>query len=146
ASGLVNKSDLYTKYLAIASDAASSEDLGAKAIEKQMQELWTRNIVSAAKDPSKLQKAVGRHQFHQVLMELQQEQEQEQEHQQQGQQQQKENDVFCAACTLIPSDPSDDDYSHKSSTRTSFGSTVPFEGKSNIDGPGEPSCKLHGDV
>ncbi|KAG9070862.1 hypothetical protein KI688_008403 [Linnemannia hyalina] len=76
---------LYTKYLAIASDAASSEDLDVRAIGKQMQELWereqvalkkywkdqeplrklrTRNIIVAAKDSSKLQKAVSRHQLH----------------------------------------------------------------------------------
>ncbi|KAF9140439.1 hypothetical protein BG015_001662 [Linnemannia schmuckeri] len=176
ARGLGSKQVLHTKYLAIASDAASSEDLDVKAIGKQMQELWvkekatlnnywkdqeplrklrTRNIISAAKDSSKLQKAVGRHQLRQALIELRQEQEQgqeeqekerEQERKQQGQQQQKESDVFCASGTLIPSDPSDDDYSHEASTRTSFGSTVPLEGKCNIDGPGEPSSKLRGDA
>ncbi|KAF9111959.1 hypothetical protein BGX27_004180 [Mortierella sp. AM989] len=100
AGNLVNKSDLHTKYLAIASNAASSEDLDLKAIGKQMQELWvneqaalkfywkdqeplrklrTRNIISVANDSSKLQNAVGRHQLHQSLLELQR----EQEHQQQ---------------------------------------------------------------
>ncbi|KAG0197347.1 hypothetical protein BGX33_000727 [Mortierella sp. NVP41] len=177
ARGLGSKQVLHTKYLAIASDAASSEDLDVKAIGKKMQELWvkekatlknywidqeplrklrTRNIISAAKDSSKLQKAVGRHQLRQALIELRQEKEQgqekeqeeerEEERKQQEQQQQKESDVFCASGTLIPSDPSDDDYSHESSTRTSFGSTVPLEGKCNIDGPGEPSSKLRGDA
>ena len=44
------------------------------------------------------------------------EQEQEQE------QQPNDGEVFSADGTLIPSDQSDDDYSHKSNTRTSFGS------------------------
>ena len=46
ARGLVNKSDLHTKYLAIASDAALSEDLDVKAIGKQMQELWMEEQVA----------------------------------------------------------------------------------------------------
>lgn len=46
ARGLVNKSDLHTKYLAIASEAASSEDLDVKAIGKQMQELWVKEQVA----------------------------------------------------------------------------------------------------
>ncbi|KAG0291027.1 hypothetical protein BGZ98_003189, partial [Dissophora globulifera] len=90
------------------------------------------NVVSAAKDSSRLQKAVGRHQLHQALMELQQEEQEEQEqeqeyeheheqHKQEEQaQQQKESEVFCAIGPFIPSDPSDDDFSHKSSTRTTL--------------------------
>ena len=39
---LVSKSNLHTKYLAIASDAASSEDLDVKAIGKQLEELWVK--------------------------------------------------------------------------------------------------------
>ncbi|KAG0366851.1 hypothetical protein BGZ54_004790 [Gamsiella multidivaricata] len=165
ARGLANKSDLHTKCLAIAIKAASSEDLEVKAIGKRMQELWVneqaalkdywkeqeplrklriRNIMSAAKDSPKLQKAVDRHQLHRALVELKQVQSYCQ--QQQGQQQQqKENEVFYAVGILSPSDPSDDDYSHKSSTRTSFGSIILQEGKSNIHGPGEPSSRLIGD-
>ncbi|KAF9410345.1 hypothetical protein BGZ76_005529, partial [Entomortierella beljakovae] len=180
----VNKSDLHTKYLAIASNAASSEDLDLKAagilgegryIEDLLEGPRASKKAMAAKDSSKLQKADGRHQLRQSLMELkreqerqQQEQEQEQqkqeqehqqqeqqqqkqeqeqnteqEHQQQEQQQQEESDTFCTA-VLIPSDTSDDDYSQsqKSSARTSFGSTVTLVGRSNIDGPGEPSCQV----
>ncbi|KAI7819624.1 hypothetical protein BC939DRAFT_479478 [Gamsiella multidivaricata] len=100
--------------------------------------------MSAAKDSPKLQKAVDRHQLHRALVELKQVQSYCQ--QQQGQQQQqKENEVFYAVGILSPSDPSDDDYSHKSSTRTSFGSIILQEGKSNIHGPGEPSSRLIGD-
>ncbi|GJJ79274.1 hypothetical protein EMPS_11635 [Entomortierella parvispora] len=161
----------------MASDAASSEDLDSKATGEQMLKLWvkekaalknfwkdqeplrklrTRNIISAAKDSSKLQKAVGRHQLRQALIELQQEQaheqvreqeqEQEKAHKQPGQQQQKDDVPFCANGTPIPSDSDDENYSQKSSARTSFGSTGPLEGRSNIDGPGEPSSKLHGNA
>ncbi|KAF9583968.1 hypothetical protein BGW38_007986 [Lunasporangiospora selenospora] len=156
----------------MAFDVTSSDDLESKAIGEQMLKLWrkektalnnfwkdreprrklrTRNIISAAKDSSKLQKAVGRHQLRQALVELQQEQAHEQEKEQeqarkQQEQQQKGSGVFCANGTTIPSDSDDDDYSQESSTRTSFGSTGPLEGKSNIDGPGEPSSKVHGDA
>lgn len=47
--GLVNKSDLHTKYLAIASDAAKSEDLNVKAIGMQMQERWVKEQVALKK-------------------------------------------------------------------------------------------------
>lgn len=70
----------------------------------------------------------------------------EQECKQHEQHQQMEDVVFYASGTLVPSDSGDDDYSHKSSNRTSFGSTGLLEGKSNIDGPGEPSSKLHGNA
>ncbi|KAF9956310.1 hypothetical protein BGZ72_002849 [Mortierella alpina] len=164
ARGLVTKQMLHTKYLAIAKNAASSEDLEVKAIGDQMQELWvkeqvalsnywkeleplrklrTRNIISAAKDSSTLQRAVGRHQLRKALLELQQEE--QQDDQLQGHQQKKGSDVFCASSALIPSETSDDDFSEESSRRTSFGSTGVCEGKSNIDGPGEPSSSLHGD-
>ncbi|KAF8928080.1 hypothetical protein BGZ58_009893 [Dissophora ornata] len=94
--------------------------------------------MSAAKDSSQLQKAVGRHQLHRALVELQQEEQEEQEEQEdqdQDQEHEQEHEQH----------EHDDDFSHKSSTRTSFGSTVPTEGKSNIDGPGEPSSTLRGD-
>ncbi|KAF9131891.1 hypothetical protein BGW39_001195 [Mortierella sp. 14UC] len=95
ARSATNKSDLCTKYRAVASDAVSFEDSDVKAIGKQMQELWekeqialknswrdqeplrklrTRNIMSAAKDSSKMHIAVCRHQLRQALEELQQEQ------------------------------------------------------------------------
>ncbi|KAG0230141.1 hypothetical protein BGW42_001128 [Actinomortierella wolfii] len=160
----------------MASEAASSEDMDLKATGKQMLKLWkkeqaalknywkdqeplrklrTRNIISAAKDSSKLQIAVGRHQLRHALIELQQEQahgqdrehEREKAHKQQEQQQQQQKDdgLFCANGATFPSDSDDETYSQKSSERTSFGSTGTLEGKSNIDGPGEPSSKLHGD-
>lgn len=49
ACGHVNKSDLHTKYLAIASEAAAAEDLDVKAIGKRMQELWVEEQVALKK-------------------------------------------------------------------------------------------------
>ncbi|KAG9326480.1 hypothetical protein KVV02_001659, partial [Mortierella alpina] len=101
-------------------------------------------IMSAARDSSTLQRAVGRHQLRKALVELQQEEKQEDP--QPGHQRKKGSDVFCANDTLLPSDTSDDDFSVRTSRRTSIGSTGAHEGKSHIDGPGEPSCALHGDA
>ncbi|KAF9406205.1 hypothetical protein BGZ94_003197, partial [Podila epigama] len=165
ARGHHSKQDLHSQYLAMASDAASSEDLNIQKIGKEMQELWvkektaltnywkekeplrqlrTRNIISAAKDSSKLQTAVGRQQLRRALQEIQQMQQKEQQQEQvqdhdqdqdqdqQTQQQPMKSDAFCVGGTLIPSDSDDDDFSDESSRRTSFGST------------GEPSSKLRG--
>ncbi|KAI1288057.1 hypothetical protein EDD11_010094, partial [Mortierella claussenii] len=143
--GRITKRDMHTKYLAIISGAIISKDSEEKAMGLQMKELWekekaalkkywdeieplrrlrTRNVISAAKDSSRLQRVVGRHQLRQALKEVQQNQQEEvpddnlnevlndnsdqvqvqdEENQQQVQQQRKESQVFLASGPHLPS-------------------------------------------
>lgn len=59
AHGQGSKQALHGKYIAIASDAASSKDLDVQAIRKQMQELWVKEqgaLKSYWKDEEPLRK------------------------------------------------------------------------------------------
>ncbi|KAF9151472.1 hypothetical protein DFQ26_001226 [Actinomortierella ambigua] len=161
----------------MALEAAASEDLDQKASGDRMIKLWkkeklalrkfwkqkehlrklrSRNILTAAKESSKLQTAVHRNQLRHALVEHQKDQEHGQAQkktkdtqQDQQLQQLNEDGQFNANGSSEPSDSDsdDDDYSQgTASSWTTLGSTGPLEGKSNIDGPGEPSSKLRGDA